>query len=413
MKVPPPVLRFAALSLVLCASAAYSATYYSDPAKGSDTNDGSANAPWPGLDVLASSTQFAGLKDGDTLLLRSGNHGDVKISGDFSQPLTIAAEPGQKPQLSRLEVLKGSNIHLRGLSVSPSFGSSPYKGNIVTLAERGEGTGIVLEDCFVFTELDSSAWTAEQWMATGHGISAGRNGKNITVRNNYILNTRFALTMASPDSTCEGNVIENFSGDGIRALRDGVTVAYNLVKNGYVGPAEGDQNHDDLMQCFQFNASGTPIKNLTIRGNILIGNEKDDQPLKHTPQAIGFFDGPLIDFVVEDNVIRTDHYHGISLYDAVNCKITNNVVIANTDQKMKPWIMLNTKKRGGSNGNTVKDNYAEKFNLKADTTVTEENNVVVDEGTYEKVLAEREKEISTKFGATHSTSGMARFSSKK
>ena len=64
----------------------------------------------------------------------------------------------------------------------------------------------------------------------------------------------------------------------------------------------------------------------TIRGNILIMREDDAQPWPATMQAIGFFDGPLIGFRVEGNVILTSHWHGVSLYDAQGCNILRNVV---------------------------------------------------------------------------------------
>lgn len=37
------------------------------------------------------------------------------------------------------------------------------------------------------------------------------------------------------------------------------------------------------------------------------------QPLKHEPQAIGFFDGPLVGFLVEKNVIMTTHSRTLTL----------------------------------------------------------------------------------------------------
>lgn len=414
MKSPTLAVGIFTLVFLLSASLApAAATYYSDPDTGSESGDGTAKAPWPKLQDLAASGKLANLQGGDTLLLRSGNHGNVKISGDNAEPVTIAAEAGQTPQLSRFEITKGSKWVVKGLTISPSFGTETYKGNMVVLAEGGTGSEIVLEDCFLYSALDSSKFTAEEWMKAPSGIMSGRNGSKITLRNNYILNTRFAVSLCSPESLCEGNIITNFSGDGIRITRDSITVQYNTVKNGFVGPEDGDQNHDDLMQCFLFNAGTGTIRNEIVRGNILIGNEDLSTPLINNPQAIGFFDGPLVDFLIEKNVIVTNHYHGISLYDAVNCQILDNYVKAASDQKLKPWIMLNTKNKGGSSGNTVKNNMARTFNLKADSGVIEENNIPVNDSKFSQRLKELEDEINEKFGEFHPVAHLSRLGMRK
>lgn len=166
------------------------------------------------------------------------------------------------------------------------------------------------------------------------------------------------------------------------------------------------------MQCFLFNKGTGTVRNATIRGNVLIGFEDASHPLKHEPQAIGFFDGPLVDFLVEKNVILTNHYHGISLYDAVNCKILDNFVKPISDQRMKPWIMLGTKHVGGSAGNVVRNNMATSFNLKADLGVTAANNVPVDDSQFDQRLKELKHEINRRFGEFHPVAKLPRFGTR-
>lgn len=43
------------------------------------------------------------------------------------------------------------------------------------------------------------------------------------------------------------------------------------------------------------------------------------------------FDGWYDDFVVENNLIITNTYHGIAFYGARNCKIVNNTVVSLLD----------------------------------------------------------------------------------
>ena len=115
---PPPILA-ALLGLVLTLQAAPAATYYSDPAAGSSAGDGSANTPRPMLQTAAKDGKLAKLQGGDTLLLRSGNHGDVRLSGDNATVVTLSAAPGQHPQLCRLVITQGANWRVKGVTISP------------------------------------------------------------------------------------------------------------------------------------------------------------------------------------------------------------------------------------------------------------------------------------------------------
>lgn len=414
ISVHPAINGRATLAIVLCAfpilvQSATAATYHCDPKVEKGGGDGSTTSPWPRLADLIEGGKLTGILPGDTLLLRDGDHGDVKFGGDNPETITIAAEPGHFPRLGRLEITHGSNWHVKGLTVSPAYASSPYKGDIVTVAERGPGSAMLIEDCFIHSTADASDWSAADWMRANSGILSGRHGKNITLRNNYILNTRFAVSLCSPDSTCEGNIIRNFSGDGIRITRDGITVQDNVVANAFVGAKDGDDNHDDLIQCFLFNVGTGTVRNLTVRGNVLVGNEDAGQPLPNPPQGIGFFDGPLVDFLVENNVVLVGHHHGISLYDAVNCTVSGNAVQALGATGMTPWIMLNTKNKGGSAGNKVLNNMAPLFDMKADASVVAENNALVDNDSFRGRLIQQTDHINGRFGEKHRVAHLPRF----
>jgi parallel beta-helix repeat protein len=53
-------------------------------------------------------------------------------------------------------------------------------------------------------------------------------------------------------------------------------------------------------------------------------------------QDIGCFDGFFDGWVVENNVVITDHWHGISFYGMKNSRIVNNTVIDVNDQSPGP-----------------------------------------------------------------------------
>lgn len=387
------------LVLVL-GSLLHAASYYSHPEKGRSENSGTAESPWPGLEQLIQDGSLAKLQPGDTLYLGSGFHGQARISGENASPITIAAAAENNPKLAKLEIGSGKNWIIRGLEVSPAFAEAPYKGYIVTVGESGKASDIVVEDCFVYSTLDTKGWSAKQWMSTYGGMLQGRNGSAITFRNNYVLNVRWGITMTSFDSFCMGNVISDFSGDAIRVTRDNAEVAYNVIKNIYVGAKDGDANHDDAIQCFVFNKGRGTMRNLNIHHNYIHTREDENQEWPAVMQGVGLFDGPLIGFTVSDNVMALDHWHGVSLYDAQECLIENNVIYNPWGGKLQPWVLLGSKLKQ-VHGNTVTNNFAHSIRLGEDKTVTAEGNGTVTEAMYNTRSKQLLDEIDEKFGAEH------------
>jgi len=385
----------AAVACLLLAGPVAADTYYILPDKGSDNGDGSEANPWKTLEAVASSGKLGRLNGGDVVLLGTGHHGSVKFSGNNRSMITIAAGKGQKPTLSRLEIASGKNWHVKGLLVSPSYGES-YGGSIVSFGESGQSTDIIVEGCYIFTEEDSTDWSAKQWISANSGVNVGRHGKGLVLRNNYILNTRFGINLASFDAVCEGNVVDAFSADAIRAMRDGQVIRHNVIKNIFVSSADGDKNHDDGIQAFLFNKGTGTVRDITIEGNIIISQEKPGRKFATNMQGIGLFDGPLVDFVVTDNVVNTSHWHGVSLFDAQNAVVERNVVYTDSGGRMKPWIMFGTKNKQAKD-NVARNNYAHDFRLDQPGT-KEENNQPVNAGVYRQALSRALATIVKKYG---------------
>src|SRR6185369_17598875 len=124
-----------ALVFLFTLAAARAATFYCDPAKGSREGDGSAERPWRTIEEALQARLIqlcdqdgtprnpnAPVKPGDTVLLRSGWHGIIRIPAGYNaQPITIAAEPGQIPQVAWVEIGEGQKWRVKGLAVSPSL----------------------------------------------------------------------------------------------------------------------------------------------------------------------------------------------------------------------------------------------------------------------------------------------------
>lgn len=389
------------LSLCCCLCCLAGETFYSDPSVEKGSSLGSKESPWPSFSEVITRGYLKKLEPGDTVCLLSGFHGNIKIEGHNEDFITLKNATGHRPHFSRFEITQGSRWRVKGLVISPSFEKKPYKGYIVSLGERGPSTYLELDDCFVYSVLDASEWSAENWKSANSGVLLGRHGKDINLRNNYILNTRFGISLCSFDSLCEGNVVSDFSGDGIRVTRDNQVLQYNVIKNAYCTEKDGDSNHDDAIQCFLFNKGTGTVRNVTVRGNLIINNENKKQRYLSCMQAIGFFDGPLIKFLIEDNVVQGRHWHGVTLYDAQSCRILNNVVF-NTEKKdkMKPWVCVGQKKDLAKD-NVVKNNLAHSFNFNADRTVVAERNDRVSEKKFKKRFTALLNLINKKFGKRH------------
>lgn len=420
-----------AILSILALVTARGATFYCDPAKGSPQGDGSLERPWRTIEDVVNARLIqlgdqlgkpanpnAPVKLGDTVLLRSGWHGIIRIASGYNdRPITIAADQGQTPQVGWIEIGEGRKWRLKGLTISPSLAPTPLDRtphNLVTLGERGgeESADLVIEDCFIYSVLDTSAWTAKDWVAKpSSGIWLGRHGKAHVARNNYVLNTRFGINLCAPDCLAEGNVVANFSADGIRVTRDGQTAQYNVIKNNFVGAADGDNNHDDGIQVFLFNVGTGTVRDVTLRGNLILAREIDGLPFPNALQGIGCFDGPLVHFTVEQNVVGVNHWHGVSLYDAQGCTIQDNACFSRWPDRAQPAVRLGQKKNQ-ARGNIVRNNFAAAFDFKADAEAKTENNRPITAAEFQRKQAELAAVIDGKFGKLHPTAKRPRLEPK-
>ena len=356
--------------------------FYVDPAAGSMANDGSAARPWSTLeDVIASGLIGTTVAAGDTVWLLSGYHGELDLNGggSFEPPVTLAAMPDAMPELARARFGDTSGVTLRGASISPSHGPGGEGGPIV---EIGDGAShITVEDCDVFSENDASGWSADQWVnQASNGIEV--SGGDAVVRGNTVRNVRFGISVDGVRALIDRNVIDGFSADGMRGLGDDETFQYNVVKNVYVD-GDLDDNHDDGFQSWTIGEDGEvgtgEVRGMVLRGNLILNYEDPNQPFRATLQGIGCFDGTFVDWVVENNVVITDHWHGITLLGARNSRIVNNTVLdVNGEDPGPPWISIDAHKDGTPpEGCVVRNNLATDF-VNADSVTTDHNLVIED-----------------------------------
>jgi len=357
------------------------ATFFLDPVNGSVNGLGSSDSPFGSLqDVinanLVESRRRSGstivdrnpgapIKAGDTLILRPGFHGNVDINGYLNTDFIII--DGQNNSLVRLGSIsfKGASYwRIQGTSISPyhrpAYNANPRVSTIVSIDSRsgfGPSSNIEVTDNDIFTFHNISSWSQSDWVnRASSGISV--NAENSIIAGNQVRNIRFGITVSSNKAIVRGNEVINFSGDALRGLGDDGLFEYNLVANAF----EVDGNHDDGFQSFTHNRNFQPIKRVTLRGNQFYYDlNHPNKSLISAYQGIGCFDGFFDDWVIENNLLYINHWHGITLLGANNARIFNNTLVdAVPDGRLRPWIKIAPRKDslggGAGQGNIVRNN---------------------------------------------------------
>ena len=338
-------------------------TFYCDPVSGSMSNDGSSGSPWSTLQAvfdnnkiesrdrnLDPKNQGAPVKAGDTIKLRAGNHGGLYAT-DYCNTahIIVEADTGHEPVLTSLELRYSFNWTFRGLTVTNGQGPTGY-----LVQFRYSCHDITVEDCYLYSEEDSSGWSSSQWNSVSSGLWL--EGADCLALNNDILNIDMGIYVTGSGAQLIGNTIQNIAKDGIRGSGGGITLEDNAILDCY----NVNDNHDDGIQWYS--GSGGTAPNVTIRTTYI--NDDTSGGTRNfigNFQGIGCFDDYLTYWTVENNIVICNHWHGISLYNADYCTIANNTAynykyIA-SESDMNTWInFFEGKQGGGGTGNTLVNN---------------------------------------------------------
>ena len=390
------------LALAIVPATAHAAEFWVDPIHGESGNDGSAAAPWRSLQEvldrgfvesqgweslpyvegaeLVEKNGGAVVKGGDTIYLRSGYHGDLEIVGFYNkQNITVAAQEGHEPRFRSVLVRASSGWVFRGLHVSPEYAPTYERTTLFDIDShkwQGPVHDVVVEGSRLQSVADSLGWSASDWdtlSCTGFDV----DGKNITIRNNTLKNVNFGITVSAAHSLIEGNVVANFAGDGMRGNGDYSVFQYNTIKNCYAV----NSNHDDGFQSFSIGSDGVgtgEVVGVVLRGNTFISYEDPNQPHRGKIQGIGCFAGMFIDWVIENNLIVTDHWHGITMLGARDSRIVNNTVVnPNELHPGPPWIKVASHKNGTPSKNVlVRNNLSTSLELDPQAVVADHNLII-------------------------------------
>ena len=322
---------------------------------------------------------------GETIALASGAYGVFAISNKtYSSTVFVRPQVGATPVFKSLTVTACKKMQIAGLSILPRRMNGDTVGLAVELS--GANEDIIFEKSLISYADDSSGWTAQNWLDYAYnGIVI--HGNRMIVRDNFLYNTAFALDNEATNSLVSRNHINGFRADGMRGQGDYSTFEYNDVRN----CVQVDENHADGFQAFTMGAGGPgtgTITGVNLIGNTIIDNEDMSDPLKCQLQGIGLFDGTYVGWVIENNLVVTDMYHGITILGSVNGRIINNTVIDHDfGNAIRPWIMLAAHKDGTpSVGGIVRNNIS--YSVSTESGTTSDHNLIVDDASLATVFVD-------------------------
>mgnify|MGYP001207979489 CR=1 FL=1 len=338
----------------------------------------SASQTYRSFDALVQSNKLTG---GDRVFFLDGYHGPLVVKGlKFTSPVLFAAMPGQVAHVDGISVRASAKIIFQGLKVWPTA-AQPGPGDIIrSMSDTSDLVFQNLDVRAIPTAATYVQWTAADWNKNKRSAFQ-IDGVRQMVLGNRVTGTFHGVQVSGPNAYVEGNIIDGFSGDGLRALGDNTIVRRNKVQN----CVDVFATHEDGIQAWSRGPTGKPgtgtMRNLTIEDNkFLEWVSPQVSALRCKLQGISLFDGMFDGFVIRNNVISSTHYHGITINGALNTEIVNNTVVDINGHKNKwPWIMLSPHKNGTPSRNVdIANNIAMQVKAKTNPTLgyTVTNNVI-------------------------------------
>lgn len=317
------------------------------------------------------------------LVKLEGNFATINIFGLKRRQVVIQPEANKTVFCQQIKLFDCSGVMIKGqgrmmVSSKVSEMDEHHEFPMVSI----DGSNCTVEGLTVNSTANTEDWSGSTWdNEARNGIVM--SGKNCSASRNLIYNVRKGIEMRARNGHVNGNIIEDFCEDGIRAIADGVKVSGNKISMARSTPMNSDEHtgvHCDAIQLWKHGAQSPAtgvLKGVVVTNNQIWNNSA--YPGLTPLQGIGCFDGLLRKAVISGNEVFTDHKHGISLGKAQQCIMDNNIVVSTQPEKVVSWINISTNKNlpFESSRNQVRGNQSGEFNLEGVTKNS--GNVVLDE----------------------------------
>ncbi|HWX30499.1 MAG TPA: hypothetical protein VNZ53_24035, partial [Steroidobacteraceae bacterium] len=159
------------------------------------------------------------VQPGDTIMLMSGDYGDIVI-GDYLQQVvnpsfvTVEAAPAHAPVFSTLFIRSTNKWVFKGIKVQSLLFTNNNKLPLVTVTDQGASlptSDIILENMQVSSADNTDGWTQPEWLTRARvvGISAkgtdhGANTTCVSVTNSHISKVIFGAEVMANNMLFSG-----------------------------------------------------------------------------------------------------------------------------------------------------------------------------------------------------------------
>ena len=310
------------------------------------------------------------------VVLSDGLHRPIDIRGIAkSGPVTVRSENAKNARVPWMKVkARCINITFKALSV---WSDTP-SGEALLCKVEPSCSKIHFDGLDLRGAPDAAkymAWTRAKWLANRIGGIQNR-AKDGNIVNCVATATSFAFSVEN--GRLERCLVRGFSGDAYRGVKSAQFIG-NYCRDSF----KIDRNHDDMFQSF--NLTGKPFNGMNIEDNVFVSwTGRLRHPLQGSrTQGIGMFDGFYDNLVIRNNLVVTDHFHGITVAGCTNALFEGNIVLNVLGSAMKrsthPWLKVGPHKDGRPSRNViVKNNIVVALALhRRNINATYANNLIV------------------------------------
>lgn len=265
----------------------------------------------------------------DSIILnKHGNYGSIQITN--KQKLRISSISKQLPiQMNIIISNECSDITLDNIQIWNDELSHRY----LIIAGK-DCKNIIINNCILSTHPlipdtmhQHFRGYPDQWIS---GIRM--LGSDCHIKNNALLNLKSAILETGPNNQVDSNIIRFYSEDAIRVSNHGVHIIRNQVLDSISAANDNQAAHKDAIQLIppKDRFEGGALHDVKIIDNIiqsqteslLIPNEN-----KGIVQGIFASDGYFVNTHIENNTIKVNSDHGISINGVHKMHCKNNEIV--------------------------------------------------------------------------------------
>lgn len=332
---------------------------------------------------------------GDKILLAPGHYGNLVLRGLqnskllFEKTVSVTSlDPDRPAVIGGINAHTVSNIAFSNLVFD--FESKVGDGHNVRPFYFRDASGVSFDGLDVDGSFHKTAAGADSASRLGVGL-AFVNSEDIAITNSHFEDWDQAISINGADGVLiDGNEIHEISADGVYVFSTSdITISNNYMHN---WRANSDSPaHRDMIQFYtDYTGANNPPTSRDIRivGNIFDSGSGDwTQTIWMRNEYVDGRKGGIESFyrgvVIEDNLIRNAHIHGVFVGQSVGTVIRNNTLVNNADTVADPFTELPAIRiSSASIGGSITGNIAHAVMTSGNTTVAVSGNQLIQRANY-------------------------------